>query len=175
MRLSRSLFGAMMENLLSMAVIATAIFLSKRNTIPIIIFSYYAIYLGWLYAFGGIYESSFSYETVNLASIYYLGATSISLLVIIPLCLNAQNYRNITIFYAIMVFISMVFNAIQAFSMTIESNWFIDFYTIRQQIAIPLDITVAWLGSDNFVSRRLGVTRDSDNIDSNAANRFRAN
>ena len=66
----------------------------------------------------------------------------------------------------------MMFNAIQAFSMTIESNWFIDFYTIRQQIAIPLDITIAWLGSDNFVSRMLGVTRNSGNIDSNAINRF---
>ena len=59
--------------------------------------------------------------------------------------------------------------------MTIESNWFIDFYTIRQQIAIPLDITVAWLGSDNFVSRRLGITRDSGNINSNATNRYRDN
>lgn len=164
-----------MENLISMVVITAAIFLSKRNAIPVIIFTYYALYLGWLTAFGGIYESAFSQQTVNFASIYYLGFASIELLIIILLCLNASQYRNIAIFYAIMVLISMAFNAIQAFSMTIESNWFIDFYTIRQQIAIPLDITIAWLGSDNFVSRRLGITRDSDNIDSNAANRFRAN
>jgi hypothetical protein len=59
------------------------------------------------------------------------------------------------IIYAVAVFTSMIFNATQAVSMTIESNWFINFYTIRQQIAIPLDILAAILGSDNFVSRKL--------------------
>jgi hypothetical protein len=166
-----------MENLVAMVVITAAIFLSKRNAIPVIIICYYALYaglqtvtVGWITDYLPITKMSFS-----MASIYYLGFASIELLIIILLCLSASQYRNIAIFYAIMVLISMAFNAIQAFSMTIESNWFIDFYTIRQQIAIPLDITVAWLGSDNFVSRKLGITRNSDNIDSNATNRYRAN
>lgn len=166
-----------MENLVAMVVITAAIFLSKRNAIPVTIICYYALYAGLQSVTIGAVSDYLPYVSLSFegASIYYLGFAAIELLIVILLCLNAQNYRNITIFYAIMIFISMAFNAIQAFSMTIESNWFIDFYTIRQQIAIPLDITVAWLGSDNFVSRRLGITRDSDNIDSNAANRFRAN
>lgn len=166
-----------MENLVAMVVITAAIFLSKRNAIPVIIICYYALYgglqsvtIGWITDYLPVTKMPF-----DLAAIHYLFAVAIELLIIILLCLNTSQYRNIAIFYAIMVLISMAFNAIQAFSMTIESNWFIDFYTIRQQIAIPLDITVAWLGSDNFVSRRLGITRDSDNIDSNATNRYRAN
>lgn len=163
-----------MENLIAMVVITAAIFLSKRNAIPVIIICYYALYAGLQTVTIGSVSDYLPYVFISFesASIYYLGFASLELLIIILLCLNTSHYRNITIFYAIMVFVSMMFNAIQAFSMTIESNWFIDFYTIRQQIAIPLDITVAWLGSDNFVSRRLGVTRNSGNIDSNSANRF---
>ena len=163
-----------MENLISMVVITAAIFLSRKNTLPVIIICYYALYAGLQsISLGSVSDYlPIVHISFGLAAAHYLFAASLELLVIILLCLNTSHYRNITIFYAIMVFISMMFNAIQAFSMTIESNWFIDFYTIRQQIAIPLDITVAWLGSDNFVSRRLGVTRNSGNIDSNAANRF---
>jgi hypothetical protein len=163
-----------MENLIAMVVITAAIFLSRKNTLPVIIICYYALYAGLQSVTIGSVSDYMPYVAISFksASIYYLGFASLELLIIILLCLNASHYRNITIFYAIMVFISMMFNAIQSFSMTIESNWFIDFYTIRQQIAIPLDITVAWLGSDNFVSRRLGITRNSGNIDSNAINRF---
>jgi len=162
-----------MENLVAMVVITAAIFLSKRNSIPVIIICYYALYSGLQYVTVGWITDYLPVTRMPfyLAAIQYLFAVAIELLIIILLCLSTSQYRSIAIFYAIMVLTSMVFNAIQAFSMTIESNWFIDFYTIRQQIAIPLDITVAWLGSDNFVSRRLGITRDSDNIDSNATNR----
>jgi hypothetical protein len=120
---------------------------------------------------GAIFDLGDSfYTSFNLATIYYISFAAIELLIIIALCINTNKHKKVGIIYAVFVLTSMIFNATQAVSMSIESNWFVNFYTIRQQIAIPLDIVFAIIGSDNFVSRKLNnylnLWRDNINADS---------
>lgn len=162
-----------MENIITMIAITAVIFLSKEKCIPIIVLSYYAAYealqfsvLGAIFDLGDNFCTSF-----NLATIYYISFAAIELLIIIALCINTNKHKKVGIIYAVFVLTSMIFNATQAVSMSIESNWFVNFYTIRQQIAIPLDIIFAILGSDNFVSRKLYITLNNSGDGNDADNR----
>lgn len=158
-----------MENITAMIVISAVIFLSKNRFIPITILAYYAAYsLVQCLFVGGITDVlPFIGKTFSIGSAYHASIMSIELLIIIALCCNTNKYFMIGTIYAVAVFTSMIFNAIQTVSMTIESNWFVNFYTIRQQIAIPLDILAAIMGSDNFVSRKLNnFWRDNINAHS---------
>jgi hypothetical protein len=161
-----------MLNIIAMVAVIAAILLSKNRFIPVTILAYYCAYFcleaglfGWIDDTGIVSETSF-----NLATIYYISFAAIELLIIIALCINTNKHKKVGIIYAFVVLTSMVYNSIQAVSMSIESNWFVNFYTIRQQIAIPLDIVFAIIGSDNFVSRKLNnylnLWRDNINADS---------
>jgi len=161
-----------MENIIAMIAITAVIFLSKDKLVPIVIFIYYYLFMLIQYSsFGAIFDTLDSlYTSFNLATIYYISFAAIELLIIIALCINTNKHKKVGIIYASFVLTSMIFNATQAVSMSIESNWFVNFYTIRQQIAIPLDIVFAIIGSDNFVSRKLNnylnLWRDNLNADS---------
>lgn len=154
------------------AVIAT-ILLSKNIYIPASIFAYYALYAAVQSAtIGSVIDSFPLVETsFDLATIYYISFAAIELLIIIALCINSNKYKKIGIVYSVFVLTSMIFNATQAVSMSIESNWFINIYSIRQQIAIPLDIIFAILGSDNFVSRKFYITLNNSGHGNDADNR----
>jgi len=162
-----------MENIIAMIAITAVIFLSKQKFIPIIILAYYAAYLLVEYAsFSIIRDLSLNITAGKIeAIVYYTSSSAIELLIIIALCINTNKYKKVGIIYAVFVLTSMIFNATQAVSMSIESNWFVNFYTIRQQIAIPLDIIFAILGSDNFVSRKFYITLNNSSDGNNADNR----
>jgi len=162
-----------MLNIIAMVAVIAAILLSKNIFIPAIIIAYYCAYFclevslfGWIDDTGIVSETSF-----NLATIYYISFAAIELLIIIALCINTNKHKKVGIIYAVFVLTSMIFNATQAVSMSIESNWFVNFYTIRQQIAIPLDIIFAILGSDNFVSRKFYITLNNSCDGNDADNR----
>jgi len=169
-----------MENIIAMIAISAVIFLSKQKFIPITIFSYYASYCLLQYSTLGFVADSF--DPINIAPsvaiTHYTLSVSIELLIIISLCaahVLTNKYKKVGIIYAVFVLTSMIFNATQAVSMSIESNWFVNFYTIRQQIAIPLDIVFAIIGSDNFVSRKLNNYLNLWRDDLNADSRSRSN
>ena len=166
-----------MENIIGMIVIAAIIFLSKTKCVPIIIFSYYSMYCLAQYSTLGVVADSFTPITIlaNPATIHYMVSASLELLIIIALCINTNKHKKVGISYALFVLTSMIFNATQAVSMSIESNWFVNFYTIRQQIAIPLDIVFAIIGSDNFVSRNINNHFHFWRDDLNADSRSRSN
>jgi hypothetical protein len=155
-----------MENLFAMVAISAAILLSKKHrTLPIIILAYYAAYVfaqSSYSGFNGAYLEIVK-DTFNRLSLWHLLSCCIELLIIIALCINCKSYPRLTIAYAVLVGTSLTCNGVQAISMTFESNWFIGAYTIRQQIAIPLDILFAWMGSDNVVSKWTGITPNSGN------------
>ena len=161
-----------MENIIAMIAITAVIFLSRKRCIPIIILTYYALYAVVQSSTLGYTADSFAaiYQSKDSAIFYYISFAAIELLIIIALCINTNRHKKVGIIYAVFVLTSMIFNATQAVSMSIESNWFVNFYTIRQQIAIPLDIVFAIIGSDNFVSRKLNnylnLWRDNLNADS---------
>lgn len=160
-----------------MIAITAVIFLSKQKCIPIIILAYYAAYESLQFSvLGAIFDLGDSfYTSFDLATIYYISFAAIELLIIIALCINTNKHKKVGIAYALFVLTSMIFNATQAVSMSIESNWFVNFYTIRQQIAIPLDIIFAILGSDNFVSRKFYITLNNSGDGNNADNRNNPN
>ena len=156
-----------------MIAIVAVIFLSKEKFIPIALIAYYAGYLTVEYITFGVIQdlSGGLYAGKSTATIYYISFAAIELLIIITLCINSNKYKKIGIIYSVFVLTSMIFNATQAVSMSIESNWFINIYSIRQQIAIPLDIIFAILGSDNFVSRKFYITLNNSGDGNDADNR----
>jgi hypothetical protein len=151
-----------MENVISMVAVLAAISLSRNNkSLAVIILAYYAMVFAWMVEFSGMVNQSFGglRFTWDKVTIWYLVLVCIELLIIISICIYSaklpKKQKVIPLFYAAMVLISLIWNAIQALSMTLHSNWFLELYTIRQEIAIPLDIAVAWLGSDNAISRKV--------------------
>lgn len=156
-----------------MIAISAVIFLSKQKFIPITIFSYYAMYCLIQYSTLGLVVDSFVPITISpsRAATHYIMSASIELLVIVAICFGVKGHKKTGATYALFVLTSMVYNSIQAVSMSIESNWFVNFYTIRQQIAIPLDIIFAIIGSDNFVSRKFYITLNNSGDGNDADNR----
>lgn len=145
-----------MENYIGMAAVFAAIVLSdsKRN-VPVVIFCYYALYIAlWSSNFSGIS----AYEKVTLSSegaaIWYLLFTSINLIVVIAL-LTLCKRTLLVKFYAAMVALSAVYNTFGLFFSALSMGWYSDIYLLHQQYAIQLDIIVAWLASDNVISRKI--------------------
>lgn len=160
-----------------MVAVIAAILLSRSKYIPIVILAYYCAYFAIEFGLMGFIDDSgvTSELDFSAATVHYSLVAAIELLIIIALCINSNRYKKIGIIYSVFVLTSMIFNATQAISMTIESNWFVNIYSIRQKIAIPLDIIFAILGSDNFVSRKFYITLNNSSDGNNADNRNNAN
>jgi hypothetical protein len=144
-----------MENYLGLAAVFAAFILSKRDrSVPLIITIYYLLCIYFDYAFWGVHESVFSTvkSTATEIAEYHLAIVSSSVMIIV-LLLSSKKPKVIVRFYAAMVTLSALHSMLSLFFSSLSMDWYTDIYLLHQRYAIQLDIIIAWLASDNALSR----------------------
>jgi len=146
-----------MENYIGLAAVLAAFAFSKNDRrVPLVIAVYYVINIALIESFFGSLKSVFSPITIShhSAALWYLLITALNTLVIIAL-LSLCKRTILVKFYACVITLSSIYNALGAFFSALSMDWYSDIYLLHQQYAIQLDIAVAWLASDNVISRKI--------------------
>ena len=138
-----------------MAAVFAAIILSKSNrSVPVVILSYYAMCISADMHFWGMHNSIFTIVTTTKikAAEFQLVMVSIDTLIVISLLAFCKRTLLVK-FYSSIVALSALYNTFGLFFSALSMDWYSDIYLLHQHYAIQLDIIIAWLSSDNFVSR----------------------
>lgn len=141
------------ENLLAMLAVIAILTVSKRITLPLIILFYY-----FLYTFADVHFVS--YGLVEDGPSWYLTMCFIDLVVTFLLAmsmLSGKAYVRMTFLYICYVFLFQLLpDAIQANLIKTDLRYLSSSaYEYIMTYAIQIDLLVALLGSDNFISRRV--------------------
>lgn len=146
-----------MENYIGMAAVFAAIILSKRErSVPVVILAYYALCISVDVSFWSAQESIFTVVTTtkSKAAEFQLFMVAIDTIIIISLLTFCKRTTTVK-FYAAIVALSALYNALGLFFSSLSMDWYSDIYLLHQRYAIQLDVTVAWLASDNVISRKI--------------------
>lgn len=145
-----------MENYVGLAAVFAAFIFSKKDRrIPLTITLYYVAYLLlWNGSIGGVSAFEKVIMSHAKAAAWYLLFTALNTLVIISL-LTFCKRTLIVKFYALIIMLSSIYNTAGLFFSALSMDWYSDIYLLHQRYAIQLDILIAWLASDNVISRKL--------------------
>lgn len=146
-----------MENYIGMAaVIAAIIFSRSGRAVPLIILAYYVLCIASIDAFFG-WLDNLDDTIISEQEVYtkwYIVQVLINSFVCVLLALLCSGSK-IALFYACITAMSAIYNVAGLFFAAMSMDWYADVYLLHQQYAIQLDVVVAWLASDNAVSRKI--------------------
>lgn len=152
-----------MENLIGMAAVIAAIFLHKERAIPLIILAFYVMVISLTVSMTGSLGSI--YQEVSMpdekAVTWYVINTAICILIAMSImcCVRLRvvaGWRaTLAYTYACITFITAMYDASGLISASFNLSGYSHVYSLHQQFAIQLDVVVAWLASNNAVSRRI--------------------
>ena len=146
-----------MENYIGMAAVIAAIILSKsERSVPVVISVYYALCMFSIHAMLGDIPNLDDIVRINkfTPAEWYVVQVSISATVVVSLLAFCKRTK-IVLFYACIVALSSAYNTAGIFFSALSMEWYSHVYSLHQQFAIQLDVVVAWLASDNAISRRI--------------------
>lgn len=146
-----------MENYIGLAAAFAAFVFSKGcRRVPLVITLYYLAVIVAVSVFFGYVVNSFIPVTMKKidAATWYVVITSIHTLAVISLLAFCKR-TPIVKFYAAIVALSALYNTLGLFFSSLSMDWYSDIYLLHQRYAIQLDVAVAWLASDNVISRKI--------------------
>lgn len=145
-----------MENYIGLAAVFAAFIFSRDGwRVPAVIVFYYVSFLLLRHFY---IDDGSAFVTVEMskskAAEWFVLFTAINTIVIIALLGICQRTLLVKL-YAAIVALSALHNTFGLFFSSLSMNWYADVYLLHQQYAIQLDILVAWLASDNAISRKI--------------------
>ena len=146
-----------MEIYIGLAAVFAAFILSKENSrVPLVIAAYYVAYMITSFETLGFLATVFNPITLGkgAAAEWYLIQTAIDTLIVISLLAFCKRTLLVK-FYSSIVALSALYNTFGLFFSALSMDWYSDIYLLHQRYAIQLDITIAWLASDNVISRNI--------------------
>ena len=146
-----------MENYIGLAAVLAAFILSKENRrVPLFISIYYTVIIVAVNVFFNYPERASAIVTMGKidAATWYVVITSIHTLAVISLLAFCKR-TTIVKLYAGIITLSALYNTFGLFFSSLSMDWYSDIYLLHQRYAIQLDILVAWLASDNVISRKI--------------------
>lgn len=150
-----------MENYIGLAAVMAAFILSSKGSryMPACIAAFYVLYMAAYEVFFGIPESAFSTisTTKDIAACWYLLMCfmAFTIIMLISYCYQGKRKPFLVIAYLVILLSNCAYNLLGMFNAIGDWPWFADFYLSYQRYAIQLDILIAWLASDNAVSRTI--------------------
>ena len=143
-----------MENYIGLAAVFAAFLYSKDKRVPLVIMAYYICYILTISEFIGLIPNLDTPVSLpnRTPAVWYLMLTSINCLVVASL-LSFCKRTTMVKFYAATVVITALHNTLGLFFSSLSMDWYSDIYLLHQRYAIQLDIIIAWLASDNALSR----------------------
>lgn len=145
-----------MENYIGMAAVIAAIVFSKSGrAIPVVVTIYYMLCISADRYFWGMDGSIFEVvtTTTSKAAAFQVVMVAIDAIIVVAI-LAFCRHSKIALFYACIVGMSAIYNTLGLFFSALSMDWYSHVYLLHQQYAIQLDVAVAWLASDNAVSRK---------------------
>ena len=145
-----------MDNYIGLAAVIAAFLYTEDKRVSAVIIAYYICYILLIGDFIGYAVNIDDPVTLQKrsAAAWYVMATAINLLVVISLLAFCKRTLLVK-FYASIVALSALYNTFGLFFSALSMDWYSDIYLLHQRYAIQLDITIAWLASDNVISRNI--------------------
>ena len=145
-----------MLNFIAMAAILAAIFLSRSGrTVPAIMLAYYFVALASMHLILGTIDANqpviLSPERANL---WYITSISIDVIFIVGVMLVCS-FERLSAFYRFVILYIVLTKVFGLVFGSTENEWFVTTYEIMKSPVVLLEVSIAWLASDNLVSRRI--------------------
>lgn len=139
-----------------MAAIIAAIFISNgRRSIPLVMLAYYSVTLISMYVILGTVDTSKPvHVTPYAASLWYGSSISIDLMFSVAVLLICS-FERLSLTYRILIFYIVLTKLFGMAFNDVTVEWFVTTYKILKAPVVLLEVSIAWLASDNPVSRKI--------------------